>query len=84
MKLCDFGLAKEVLNCDPFNVSKAKHTADVGNVDYMAPEAQTISLPLVDPKSDEILVKNLFVGINATDLNITAGRYFKHDDPPIP
>ncbi|CAG2184078.1 unnamed protein product, partial [Oppiella nova] len=40
--------------------------------------------PLVDPKSDEILVKNLFVGINATDLNITAGRYFKHDDPPYP
>ncbi|CAG2179311.1 unnamed protein product [Oppiella nova] len=33
---------------------------------------------------DEILVKNLFVGINATDLNITAGRYFKHSDPPYP
>ncbi|CAG2106826.1 unnamed protein product, partial [Medioppia subpectinata] len=45
---------------------------------------QIVSLPLVDPKRDEILIKNLFVGINATDLNITAGRYFKHDDPPYP
>ncbi|CAG2172482.1 unnamed protein product [Oppiella nova] len=40
IKLCDFGLAKEVLNCDPFLMSKTKHTADVGTVDYMAPEAQ--------------------------------------------
>ena len=32
--------------------------------------------------ANEILVKNLYVGINATDLNITAGRYFKHDTIP--
>ena len=31
---------------------------------------------------DEILVKNMYVGVNATDLNVTAGRYFAHD--PIP
>ncbi|CAG2178138.1 unnamed protein product, partial [Oppiella nova] len=49
-----------------------------------AEATKIVSLHLVDPKSDEILVKNLFVGINATDLNITAGRYFKHDDPPYP
>ncbi|CAG2167040.1 unnamed protein product [Oppiella nova] len=49
-----------------------------------AEATKIVSLPLVDPKSDEILVKNLFVGINATDLNITAGRYFKHSDPPYP
>ncbi|XP_054161241.1 prostaglandin reductase-3-like [Oppia nitens] len=41
-----------------------------------------VDKPLIDPGADEILVKNLYVGINATDLNITAGRYFKHDDPP--
>ncbi|CAG2166883.1 unnamed protein product [Oppiella nova] len=40
IKLCDFGLAKEVPNCDPFLMSKANHTAGVGTVDYMAPEAQ--------------------------------------------
>ncbi|CAG2165162.1 unnamed protein product [Oppiella nova] len=40
-QICDFGLAKEVPNCDPFLMSKAKHTADVGTVYYMAPEAQT-------------------------------------------
>ena len=32
--------------------------------------------------NDEILVKNLYVGVNATDLNVSAGRYFKHD--PVP
>ncbi|CAG2168443.1 unnamed protein product [Oppiella nova] len=41
IKLCDLALAKDVYNCDPFRMSKAKHTADVGAVDYMAPEAQT-------------------------------------------
>jgi len=41
IKLCDFGLAKEVVNIDSYNMSKSKHTADVGNIDYMAPEAQT-------------------------------------------
>ena len=32
--------------------------------------------------NDQILVKNIYLGVNATDLNITAGRYFKHG--PIP
>lgn len=32
--------------------------------------------------ADEILVKNLYIGVNATDLNITAGRYFKHGAIP--
>ncbi|CAG2173326.1 unnamed protein product, partial [Oppiella nova] len=39
IKLCDFGLAKNVHNIDSYNMSKANHTGDVGNVDYMAPEA---------------------------------------------
>src|ERR1700733_7158168 len=41
IKLCDFGLAKEIPNCDPCLMSKAKHTADVGTDYYMAPEAMT-------------------------------------------
>ncbi|CAG2164564.1 unnamed protein product [Oppiella nova] len=41
IKLCDFGLAKDVDSIDWYRMSKAKHTADVGPVDYMAPEAQT-------------------------------------------
>ncbi|CAG2173357.1 unnamed protein product [Oppiella nova] len=41
IKLCDFGLSKEVPNCDPFKESKAEHTADVGDLSYQAPEAQT-------------------------------------------
>ncbi|CAG2164316.1 unnamed protein product [Oppiella nova] len=42
IKLCDFGLAKEVVNIDSYNMSKAKHTADVGDPGiYQAPEALT-------------------------------------------
>ncbi|CAG2163891.1 unnamed protein product [Oppiella nova] len=41
IKLCDFGLAKEVHNCDEYNMSKAKHTADVGTIKYMAPEVNS-------------------------------------------
>ncbi|CAG2168788.1 unnamed protein product [Oppiella nova] len=41
-QLCDFGLAKEVPNCDPFRMTNAKHTSDVGAPGiYQAPEAQT-------------------------------------------
>lgn len=43
-----------------------------------------VDQPLVDPSSDQILVKNIYVGINATDLNVTAGRYFAHDPLPYP
>ena len=38
IKLCDFGLAKEVDSIDWYRMSKAKHTADVGDFRYMAPE----------------------------------------------
>ncbi|CAG2171147.1 unnamed protein product, partial [Oppiella nova] len=41
IKLCDFGLAKEVVNIDSYNMSKAKHTADIGDLSYQAPEVQT-------------------------------------------
>ncbi|CAG2165648.1 unnamed protein product [Oppiella nova] len=41
IKLCDFGLAKEVDSIDWYRMSKTKHTADVGTIEYMAPEAQT-------------------------------------------
>jgi hypothetical protein len=43
-----------------------------------------VTQPLVEPLNNEILVKNIYVGVNATDLNITAGRYFAHEEPPYP
>ncbi|CAG2169411.1 unnamed protein product, partial [Oppiella nova] len=68
IKLCDFGLAKEVPNCDPFLMSKAKHTADVGTVDYMAPEAQTNEYShLIDIYSLSLIGSQIF-GFNVNDI----------------
>lgn len=43
---------------------------------------KVVNNKLVPPTADELLVKVLYVGINATDLNVTAGRYFAHDNIP--
>uniref|UniRef100_T1JAW1 15-oxoprostaglandin 13-reductase n=1 Tax=Strigamia maritima TaxID=126957 RepID=T1JAW1_STRMM len=40
-----------------------------------ATEVVTAQLP--KPKANEVLIKNRYLGINATDINITAGRYHK-------
>jgi len=45
-----------------------------------AVELQSAALPKV--KDGCILVKNRFVGINASDINFTSGKYFSGDTPP--
>ncbi|ESL08936.1 oxidoreductase [Trypanosoma rangeli SC58] len=45
-------------------------------------EIRAVPLPVV-AKPTEILVKNLFVGINASDINFTAGRYKPDVKPPF-
>ncbi|XP_005100067.1 prostaglandin reductase-3-like [Aplysia californica] len=34
------------------------------------------NVPVPNPQAGQVLVKNKFVGINATDVNISSGRYF--------
>ncbi|CAG2112157.1 unnamed protein product [Medioppia subpectinata] len=42
IKLCDFGLSKSVdVLSDGYKQSSVKHTKDVGDIEYQAPEAQT-------------------------------------------
>ncbi len=41
-------------------------------------------VPTSQLKPDQLLIKNLYVGVNATDLNITSGRYFAHGPIPYP
>lgn len=46
-------------------------------------EVATIqSLPIPAPGSGQVLVRNRFVGINASDINVTAGRYSRDTSPP--
>ncbi len=44
---------------------------------------KVVEVPLVDPSDDQILVKNLYAGVNATDINISAGRYFTDGKVPF-
>ncbi|CAG2164861.1 unnamed protein product [Oppiella nova] len=41
--------------------------------------AQVVEVPLREPSENEILVRNLYAGVNATDMNIIAGRYLTAD-----
>ena len=44
--------------------------------------AQVVEKPIPEPGRGEVLVRNRYAGINATDVNITAGRYAA--DPEVP
>ena len=42
-----------------------------------------VEAPLVSPAAGEVRVKNHFAGVNATDVNITAGRYLADAKVPF-
>ena len=44
---------------------------------------KVVDTPLVPPADDQILVKNIYAGVNATDVNITAARYFTDGKLPF-
>ena len=37
---------------------------------------QVVEVPLVPPTDDQVVLKVVFAGVNATDVNVTAGRVF--------
>lgn len=43
----------------------------------------TVERPLVAPKANQVIVRNRFLGINASDINFTAGRYNPSLQPPF-
>lgn len=45
--------------------------------------ADIIQVPFPEPGSGEIVVQNKFAGVNATDVNIAAGRYTPGAKPPL-
>ena len=45
--------------------------------------AEIVEVPLPDPGPGEVLVENRYAGVNATDVNITAGRYNPEAEPPF-
>ncbi|KAI2801338.1 Prostaglandin reductase 3, partial [Blomia tropicalis] len=47
-----------------------------------AAAVKVVESALVDPKPDQIRVKQIYAGVNATDVNITAGRYFTDGKVP--
>ncbi|KAJ7390945.1 Prostaglandin reductase 3 [Desmophyllum pertusum] len=44
---------------------------------------ELMTVPMLRPGPDELLVKSRYVGINATDINHSAGRYHPGQSPPL-
>ncbi|CAG2109400.1 unnamed protein product, partial [Medioppia subpectinata] len=44
---------------------------------------RVVSVPLNPPNDDEVLVKTIYAGVNATDVNISAGRYDPNSQLPF-
>ncbi|KAL9955115.1 hypothetical protein ACROYT_G036401 [Oculina patagonica] len=44
---------------------------------------ELVTVPMLQPGPDELLVKSRYVGINATDINYSAGRYHRGQSPPF-
>ena len=38
---------------------------------------------LIEPGENEVLIKNIYAGVNASDVNISAGRYFTDGKLPF-
>ncbi|MBZ0278488.1 MAG: zinc-binding dehydrogenase [Anaerolineae bacterium] len=45
--------------------------------------AEIVEVPLAEPAPGEIVVQNHYAGVNATDVNISAGSYTPNTNPPI-
>ncbi|MCB9450773.1 MAG: zinc-binding dehydrogenase [Anaerolineaceae bacterium] len=45
--------------------------------------AEIVEVPMPQPATNEILVRNRYAGVNATDVNISAGSYTPHAQPPL-
>ena len=41
-----------------------------------------VEVPLLDPSPTQVRIKNIYAGVNATDVNVTAGRY--QEDGKVP
>ena len=37
---------------------------------------ELVDIKLVDPEPDQVRIRQIYSGVNATDINITAARYF--------
>ena len=44
---------------------------------------RVVEVPLVDPPADKIRIRQIYAGVNATDINITAARYFTDGKIPF-
>ena len=45
--------------------------------------SEIVSEPMPEPGPDQILVRTIYAGVNATDVNITAGIYNPGESPPF-
>jgi len=48
-----------------------------------AEATEIITAQMPNPKAGEVIIKSKYMGVNATDINITKGRYFVGSKPPF-
>ncbi len=48
-----------------------------------ASATKIVKVPLISPNDNQVLLKNIYAGVNASDINITAGRYFTDGKLPF-
>jgi hypothetical protein len=48
-----------------------------------AEATKVVEVALTPPDANQVLVKNIYAGVNATDINITAGRLFTDGKLPF-
>jgi NADPH:quinone reductase-like Zn-dependent oxidoreductase len=44
---------------------------------------RVVNVQLTDPVDDQVTIRVLYVGINASDINFTNGKYLKDARPPF-
>ena len=44
---------------------------------------KVVTVPLIPPNDDQILIKNLYAGVNASDVMVSAGRHLDRTIPPF-
>ena len=74
------------LNCSDLSIEMSKTYKKLSVVEKTADfrrAVRVVEVTLEPPNDDQVLIKNIYAGVNATDINLTAARYFTDGKLPF-